>query len=314
MEVSTGPLVSVIIPSYNAEKYIVDAVASALQQTHQPIEVMIVDDGSKDNTLEIINREYGGHKAVRILTHPDHKNLGVSKTRSLGIQESRGTFIAYLDADDMFTPTKIEKQLQRFKKDPSLVLVHSCVELKIESGEGGVAFDFEFRSYPQDCQYALLDSPYLERNTICNSTVLVKREVLKTDVNSFNQVFQYEDWINWILLADQGNFYYMNEPLTVYRYHAQASTYGLVNNQLKPVFAKLEMLFILMSRAKDASMKDRIYIEMDRQLKIGIRNYRESLPATSLMPFYFTMVLATLKRNIKKYLSKVKTSLTGKGR
>lgn len=298
------PLVSIIIPAYNAEKYIRDAVTSALNQTYRNLEVIIVDDGSDDNTLNILEQEYTVDKRVRILTHPENQNLGVSKTRALGIKASQGEYIAYLDADDIFMPAKIEVQMKIFQDYPLIVLVHGCVEFKHEKNSGAPFYN-EFRSFSSDRQYSLLDGPYLEQNNICNSTVMVKKKSISTGLNSFNQLFQYEDWINWILLGGKGDFFYINQPLIVYRYHSHASTYSLVNSNLRPVFAKLEMLFILISRVNERKIKRYIYQELDRQLEIGIRNYGESLSGKSLAPFYLYLIQLRLIRKVKRYIRKI---------
>src|ERR1051326_205992 len=99
------PQVSVIIPTYNSAHYLADAVESVLSQTFQDIEVLIIDDGSTDETETVIQR-YGS--LVRCFRQ---RNSGVAVARNRGIEESRGEYVAFLDADDTWLPHKLERQL-----------------------------------------------------------------------------------------------------------------------------------------------------------------------------------------------------------
>lgn len=115
------PLVSVIIPNYNYAQYLREAVDAVLAQTYPNIEVIIVDDGSKDDSREIIESYGGKIKAIF------QKNQGVSAARNNGVSESAGEFVAFLDADDAWLPAKIEKQMDLFSADPTFGLVHAGV-------------------------------------------------------------------------------------------------------------------------------------------------------------------------------------------
>ncbi|MEQ8540075.1 MAG: glycosyltransferase family A protein [Coleofasciculus sp. D1-CHI-01] len=120
---STLPLVSVIIPAYNAEAFIEKTLKSVLSQTYQNLEVLVVDDGSQDRTPEII-KSIAQHDKRVIVLH--QKNAGVAAARNLGIETSQGEFIAPIDADDIWYPENLEKQVQCFlESDPSVGLVYS---------------------------------------------------------------------------------------------------------------------------------------------------------------------------------------------
>jgi glycosyltransferase involved in cell wall biosynthesis len=122
------PLVSVIIPNYNYAKYLREAVDSVLSQTYQHIEIIVVDDGSKDKSREII--ESYGEKIKSIL----QKNQGVSAARNNGVAESKGEYIAFLDADDAWLPAKIEMEMEMFVADPEIGMVHVSI---VEMGDAG---------------------------------------------------------------------------------------------------------------------------------------------------------------------------------
>ncbi|MFK0687660.1 glycosyltransferase family 2 protein [Mesorhizobium sp. IMUNJ 23033] len=108
---SAHALVAVIIPAYNAEAFIERTLASVLAQTHRNIEVIVVDDGSTDGTASIVRRLADGDRRIKLL---QQKNGGVASARNAGMRASKGTFIAPIDADDLWHPTKLEKQLRVF--------------------------------------------------------------------------------------------------------------------------------------------------------------------------------------------------------
>src|SRR5258708_13982195 len=102
------PLTIVVIPAYTAEPFLERTLRSALRQTHSNLEVIVVDDGSTDNTRVIAEAAAATDDRVRIISVP---NGGVAKARNIGIAEASGEFVAFLDADDLWHPTKIELQL-----------------------------------------------------------------------------------------------------------------------------------------------------------------------------------------------------------
>ncbi|OIP69647.1 MAG: glycosyl transferase family 2 [Oscillatoriales cyanobacterium CG2_30_44_21] len=108
------PLVSILIPAYNAEPYIAETLESAIAQTWGNIEIIVVDDGSKDDTLAIAKRYET--KGVKVIAQ---SNQGASAARNMALQEAQGDFIQYLDADDLLAPDKIELQLYLLEKDPT---------------------------------------------------------------------------------------------------------------------------------------------------------------------------------------------------
>ena len=116
-----NPLVSVIIPVYNGERYVAEAVESVLAQSYQHIEIITVNDGSTDNTAEVIRR----FPAVRYF---EQLNGGIGSARNKGVEESKGKFLSFLDHDDLWTPDKLSLQLQIFEEDPDLDMVFGHIE------------------------------------------------------------------------------------------------------------------------------------------------------------------------------------------
>ncbi|NEQ44097.1 MAG: glycosyltransferase family 2 protein [Leptolyngbya sp. SIOISBB] len=115
-----SPAVSVVIPAYNAEKTIAETVNSVLTQTFDDFELIIINDGSTDNTLEVIQRFSDAR--IRVLSY---ENSGPQKSRNCGLEKAKGKFISFLDADDLWTDDKLELQLQSLNHNPHASVVYS---------------------------------------------------------------------------------------------------------------------------------------------------------------------------------------------
>jgi len=120
-QATARPLVSVVIPVYNGEAYLAEALDSVFAQTHRPLEVIVVDDGSTDLSAEIARAVLG----VRYCAQP-HSGPGAS--RNLGVSQARGRFLAFLDADDLWPVGKLARQLAAFDADPTLDIVYGHVQ------------------------------------------------------------------------------------------------------------------------------------------------------------------------------------------
>jgi teichuronic acid biosynthesis glycosyltransferase TuaG len=189
------------------------------------------------------------------LAHEDKKNKGVAISRALAIANANGEYISFLDADDFFSVDKLKKHIEVFDEFGNVLLVHSSANCLNESIN---SFFYEFKFHKINEQYSLLEGDFLKKNFICNSSVTVRSKFLKKIELSFPQLFQYEDWITWILLAQQGDFYFIDSPLCTYRYHENSSTSQLFKNKISFMYAKLEMLYILLHRLETKSMKIKI--------------------------------------------------------
>lgn len=115
-------LVSVIIPVYNAERYVGEAIASVLGQTYRPIEVIVINDGSTDGS-EAAVKQFGG--AIRYYAQ---RNRGLGATRNQGVEFAQGHFVAFLDADDLWVPDKLERQMKHFDDHPHLDMVFGYIQ------------------------------------------------------------------------------------------------------------------------------------------------------------------------------------------
>lgn len=201
------PEVSVIIPTYNSAHYLTAAVDSALAQTYQDLEVLVIDDGSTDGTNEMMRR-YGS--PVRYLRQP---NAGVAAARNQGIAESGGRYVAFLDADDTWYPHKLERQIAELKKHPEYRLCYSAFTL--------VTSDLIALGTQRSLRHASALEDLLLRGNVVGSicTVLCERSLLETTVKFDLALSQCADWDMWVHLASLTDFLYLDEPLVTYRQH-----------------------------------------------------------------------------------------------
>lgn len=198
-------LISVIMAAYNAEKTIEQAMTSVLNQSYANLELFVVNDCSKDNTVEIIERLAVSDKRVRLINNA--KNSGVSYTRKHGLDESRGDWIAILDSDDAWTPDKLEKQIKLQKEKNADVLYTGSAFMDAD----GNTIDWYLHT-PAEITYRQL----LKQNILSNSSSLVRKELY----SKFYAVGDgmHEDFAIWLSILKTGRKAYgVDEPLLIYR-------------------------------------------------------------------------------------------------
>ncbi|MFA6320560.1 MAG: glycosyltransferase [Candidatus Omnitrophota bacterium] len=201
-------LVSVVIPTYNSSQFIAEAIDSVLCQTYPEIEVVVVDDGSSDDTISVLDA-YAKNNQNKI-RYFSQKNSGPAAARNKGIGEAKGEFIAFLDSDDMWFPEKIAKQMKKFTEDPELGLVHTS-RVKLNP-DGSVE-----PSKTQKNHEGWVFENLLMRNFICTSSVLVKKESLLS-AGLFDESSNIsEDYDLWLRLSQKYRCGYVGEALVEYR-------------------------------------------------------------------------------------------------
>ncbi len=252
--------VSIVIPAYNAEAFLPMALTSALLQEGVSFEILVVDDGSKDRTADIVRESSSRNPdSVFLLQHLNGENRGVSQSRLLGISQARGEYVAFLDADDCFLPGKLRQQVNFLNSNPDVILSHTSARL-LNDDVGKFrqisANKIGFNPFGESGVYNLLEQDYrLKRCPICNSSVLVRRKPLQHAFKAIPQAYQCEDWLTWCLLAQRGNFYYLDEPLVEYRIHANSFTEQNSRDQLKQTFGTIEFYASLSVLAEDAKLR-----------------------------------------------------------
>jgi glycosyltransferase involved in cell wall biosynthesis len=197
--------VSVIIPAYNAEAFVVDTVNSVLNQTCQDLEVIVVDDGSKDGTVAALE-QFG----ARIRVH-QQANGGVARARNAGVGLASGSWIAFLDADDLWLPEKLERQL-------AVASAPMTYTDRINIGARGPLPEVQSEITPMhdgDVFEALLR----EGNFITNTSVMIRRELFEKLGGFYTGLNGTEDWDLWIRVAEHHRIGFVPQPLVKYRFH-----------------------------------------------------------------------------------------------
>jgi len=198
--------VSVVIPCYNAERFVGEAIESALSQSPPPAEVIVVDDGSDDGSVRV-SRSFG--ERVRLLSSA---HAGVGAARNAGLLAAREDLVAWLDADDVWEAGKLADQIPSFD-DPAVGLVYGQMR---RFGPGGLGPPWPMNPPQGD----IFERLYLQRNFIPTSTVIVRRQAL-VDAGGFDgAVAQAEDLDAWLRVAARWSVVAVPRVLCRYRVHA----------------------------------------------------------------------------------------------
>jgi glycosyltransferase involved in cell wall biosynthesis len=211
---TTVPKISVLIPAYNAKTTIVETIASVLAQTWEDLEVLVGDDGSQDDTVAILRSEYTDPRLhIHCFTHQ-----GVQATRNQLIALSIGDYIAFLDADDLWTPEKLEKQYQAIKAHPTATIAYSWTQYIDEANQ----------RLPIHCRSSFegnVHLPLLLSDFIGNgSNPLVDRSAMIA-VGGFDETFAAaQDWDLWIRLAARYEFAVVPETQILYRQYTETGS------------------------------------------------------------------------------------------
>ena len=201
-------LVSIIVPVYNVEKYIVETIQCVEAQTYPNWELLLVEDGSSDGTMERIQEYLKGNDDVRIRLICQSSNGGAARARNRGVREAGGRYIAYLDADDLWVPEKLEKEIC-FLKEKEAAFVFTGYEFANEdgSGTGKVVHVPETLNYGQA----------LSNTTIFTTTVMFDTEKIDKQLLEM-PVIKSEDTALWFRVLRSGyTAYGLDENLVKYR-------------------------------------------------------------------------------------------------
>lgn len=200
------PLVSVVIATYNMGKFLPEAMDSALNQTYENIEVIVIDDGSSDDTKEVI-KSYLTDTRVRYIVQ---ENKGQSSAKNKGICESRGEYVAFLDADDIWVPEKLEMQIPVFAKAKNIGIVYARMLYIDETGRGIRILNTElFRGQ--------ISSQLFVCNFVGFGTAVVKRECFDRLGGFREEIRMGIDYELWLRFSTQYEFDYVDCPLLRYR-------------------------------------------------------------------------------------------------
>lgn len=186
METTKQPLITVVMPNYNGHRFVEQAIDSVLNQTYPNFELLVVDDCSKDNSLQLIQQKAQSDDRIRVIAL-EH-NAGVANARNVGIKEARGEFIALLDNDDLWTVDKLERQLALANKGADIVY---CSYDFIDEKNNPIKKPF---IVPQQTNF----NKMLASSVISCSTSFIKTELMQAHL--FNSDFYHEDYVLWMEL------------------------------------------------------------------------------------------------------------------
>ncbi len=216
------PLVSVIVTSYNYEDFIGEAIDSVLRQTYQNFEVIVVDDGSRDGSLEIVRRYAEANEKVRVYTHPNHENMGLPASVKLGVKMSKGEYVAFCESNDAWHPQHLEKVMELVRRYDDVKIVANHVRLigDEEAVKLRTPYVTEINSFLSLGGNRIDLKFFKERNIIPTfSAVMIRKDVL-SGLDFDTPIPAWLDfWLYRQILKDS-YLYYVNQELTYWRLHA----------------------------------------------------------------------------------------------
>jgi glycosyltransferase involved in cell wall biosynthesis len=239
------PEVTVVVPAYNAQRFLGETLRSVLDQTFRDFEVLVVDDGSTDGTAAIVD-DFG--PPVRRIAQP---NRGVSRARNAGIEAAAGRFVAFLDADDLWDPPKLERQMARLRAAPEAGLCYTG--LRRIDAQGAVRSVEPARELPDLCRTLLLESC-----VIAISSVTARRDLLRRAGGFDPTLSQCADWDMWLRLSSLTRAAAVAEPLTRYRTFPGNMSSDVAHLE-RDTFAVLDKFFASPAGAAHAAWRRRIH-------------------------------------------------------
>lgn len=254
-----GPLVSVVLPVYNRAGWVARAVESVLAQTHEPLELLAVDDGSTDDTRCVL-KSFGGR--INVL---EQEHAGAEAARNLGLRHARGEFVAFIDSDDVWTADRLCRQLPLFRRP----------EVGVVFGNAALV-DYRLTP-PRRLKQTFFDRVRPSRGRVTNelargcfvpfSSVMLRRELLAAS-GGFTQGRVAADYLKWVELSAACEFDYVEAPVFEYAIHAGGISHDLVETLEDRAEAFEEMLARNGDVALDAALR-RILFNLSLSLRIA---------------------------------------------
>jgi glycosyltransferase involved in cell wall biosynthesis len=249
-----SPKISCIIPAYNCELWLKRAVDSVLATAYEPIEILVIDDGSSDNTLQVADQlatEYP--QKVRVLQHSDRRNHGVSAARNLGLKHCTGEWICFLDADDYVYPHRFDSAVQILGSQSDVDGVHQLAEMVFPTEEASERwwknspyFGFEHPIAPND-----LLSQLLKGQCWATSAIIFRKHLLERSGLFNEQLAIAEDCHLWFRMAAVGNLVSgdLTRPVSAY-WRRLDSAYQPTASQRLPMIRSMASFLTWLNGAK----------------------------------------------------------------
>lgn len=243
MNMNMRPLVSVIMPCYNHEKYVAQSIESVLNQTYDNIELVVLDNGSTDGSYDVI-KQYKDR--ITHLLHVDENNILESGRRMLAVCE--GEYIAFCTSDDLWEPQKIEKQIYEMQLDENIQACFTWVNLMDENGYIGENAWKNVFMQENKTRYEWIERLFIKGNCLGFPSAVVKRDICEQIFANVSPLRQIQDMEMWIqILINGGDIYVVQEALTSFRIHAlgdnQNMSAATIENTIRGINENIYMLF-----------------------------------------------------------------------
>jgi len=263
----SAPTVSVLMPAYNGEKYIGQAIESVLSQSFSDLELIVVDDGSVDDTMAIVERYMSDSRLVCL---ESVGNKGVAAARNRALSHSNGRFISFLDQDDAWLPNKLEVQVKILEDNPDVAMVHSDVMVMDEVGFV-VNRDDYLVSMDSVINVRNIFPELFARCDIQVLTVLLRKSVLDNTGWFNEELAGVDDYELWLRIAKRYSVAHIKTALAMYRKHPQQES----NNGYKQLSLRLRALetFVGANSEVRNMIGGSLYVHRMKGLYIGVANY-----------------------------------------
>ncbi|WGD34883.1 glycosyltransferase family 2 protein [Olleya sp. YS] len=269
------PLITVLIPTYNCEQYVHDAVQSILNQTYTNFECIIIDDCSTDGTVDIIKTF--DDPRINLIVKP--KNSGYTNSLNYGLTIAKGKYIARMDGDDISLPNRFEKQVAIFEQNDDIVVCGSIFKL----------IDTETIIEAPE-HHDAIKLGLLKESCIGHPTAMIRTSVLNTHNINYNTAYEpAEDYDLWVRLSQVGQLYNIQDVLFLYRVH---------DNQVSITKKEIQRKSASLSRFNMLNQLNLDYTELEKQAYIKQFSYTERLN--------FEELVALIKLNNKAFKANAK--------
>jgi glycosyltransferase involved in cell wall biosynthesis len=286
------PFVSILINNYNYGFYLTESINSAFNQTYPNTEVIVVDDGSTDNSIEIISRHIGQIELIK------QKNSGVSSARNAGVAKSNGEFVAFLDADDYWMTTKISMQ---YKSLASADAELSYCRMRLVKPDGSFTFSEECRQGNFEKFY----SSFPGRTPFPPSSVLMTRSLISSvgewDIELLNSAEDYDYFRRCSLRT---KFVYVDSILVVHREHSQSLTSGPVEKYFEYNLKAIQKMY------SDSNMELSFFVKKSGTFKFYLSLAKTYLKKLDLFKCLVMLCLSLLPINSGKIVAKAFSRLS----
>jgi glycosyltransferase involved in cell wall biosynthesis len=228
------PLVSVLLPVYNGKKYLESAIGSILNQTYTNFEVILLDDGSSDNSLAIADRWASQDPRIQVY---HHANQGLCQTLQKGVNLAKGKYIARMDADDIAHPERFERQVKYLEQQLDCVVLGTAITVIDPEGDR-----ITQPAVSQDHESIVSELLNWTGARICHPTVMMRTESVKA-VGGYTQEYHYEDIDLFLKLSQHGTLANLLERLLSYRWHLSSISHTRDQTKIADIEYKISQTY-----------------------------------------------------------------------